>query len=271
MSTNIASWWCYDTVFVIDKWFLSVILTNFMFSVSSSCIQQKPQFVNGAEKLVSYPYHMTLKTCMGHVQVWAIGPWAKSPPFQCCYFDMHFQYWCQNISTENSMVWHLMEIINDKLTSLQVPSYYLTHRGWATHICISNLTIIGSDNGLSPGQCQAIFWTNAGILLIWPLGTNFGEMIIEIHAFSFKKMYLTMSSVKRWPFCPSLNQLNQCIFNWNASLPETVLTKIYHTIWCHWQQWIKIWIKCIQVEYKHTMGQPIHFLVENSAFLFCGR
>ena len=32
---------------------------------------------------------------------------------------------------------------------------------------------IGSDNGLSPDQCQAIIWTNAGILLIGPLGTNF--------------------------------------------------------------------------------------------------
>ena len=34
------------------------------------------------------------------------------------------------------------------------------------HICISKLTIIGSDNGLSPGRRQAIIWTNARILLI---------------------------------------------------------------------------------------------------------
>ena len=31
------------------------------------------------------------------------------------------------------------------------------------HICISKLTNIGSDNGLSPGQRQTIIWTNAGI------------------------------------------------------------------------------------------------------------
>ena len=42
-----------------------------------------------------------------------------------------------------------------------------------THICVSKLTNIGSDNGLSPGRRQAIIWTNAGILLIGPLGTNF--------------------------------------------------------------------------------------------------
>ena len=32
----------------------------------------------------------------------------------------------------------------------------LTHWGWVTHICVDNLTIIGSDNGLSPGRRQAI-------------------------------------------------------------------------------------------------------------------
>ena len=37
---------------------------------------------------------------------------------------------------------------------------------------VVKLTIIGSDNGLSPGRRQAIIWTNAGILLIEPLRTN---------------------------------------------------------------------------------------------------
>ena len=60
----------------------------------------------------------------------------------------------------------------------------LTHWGRVTHICVRNLTIIGSDNGLSPGRRQAIIWTNAGILLIGPLGTNFSEILIEIHIFS---------------------------------------------------------------------------------------
>ena len=64
------------------------------------------------------------------------------------------------------------------------------------HICVSNLTIIGSDNGLSPGRRQAIFWTNDGVLLIRPLGTNFSEILIEIQASSFRKMYLKMSSAR---------------------------------------------------------------------------
>ena len=76
-----------------------------------------------------------------------------------------------------------------------------------THICISRLTITGSDNGLSPGWRQAIIWTNAGILLIGPLRTNFSEHLIAILTFSFMKMLLKVSSVKWGPFCLGLNVL----------------------------------------------------------------
>ena len=79
----------------------------------------------------------------------------------------------------------------------------LTHWGRVTHICVSKLTIIGSDNGLSPDRRQAIIWTNAGILLILTLGTNFSE----IRALSFKKMELKMASAKWRPFCLGLNVL----------------------------------------------------------------
>ena len=63
------------------------------------------------------------------------------------------------------------------------------------------------DNGLSPERRQAIIWTNAGILLIGPLGTNFSEILIEIYTFSFKKRHLKMSSGKWRPFCLGLNVL----------------------------------------------------------------
>ena len=78
---------------------------------------------------------------------------------------------------------------------------------WADHICVFNLTTIGSDNVLSPGRHQAIIRTNAGILLIGPLGTNFCEISIGIQAFSFKKMHAKMSSVKWRSFCLGLNVL----------------------------------------------------------------
>ena len=83
----------------------------------------------------------------------------------------------------------------------------LTHWGQVTHVCVSRLTTIGSDNGLSPGQRQAIIWTIAGILLIGPFETNFSEILIEIHAFSFRKMHWKMSGKWR-PFCLGINLLN---------------------------------------------------------------
>ena len=83
----------------------------------------------------------------------------------------------------------------------------LTHWGRVTHICVIKLTIIGSDNGLSPGRRQAIIWTNAGILLIGPLGTNFSENLIEILKLSFTKIRLKVSSAKCRPFCLGLNVL----------------------------------------------------------------
>ena len=84
---------------------------------------------------------------------------------------------------------------------------HLTHWGRVTHICIGKTTIIGSDNGLAPGRRQAIIWTNAGILSIGLLGTNFIEILIGIQTFSFKKMHLKMSSAKCCQFCLSLNVL----------------------------------------------------------------
>ena len=56
-----------------------------------------------------------------------------------------------------------------------------------THICVGKLDIIGSDNGLSPNRRQAIIWTNAGMLLVEPSGTNVSEIRIAIN--TFKKIH----------------------------------------------------------------------------------
>ena len=72
----------------------------------------------------------------------------------------------------------------------------LTHWAkWRLYASI-NLTITGSDNGLSPGRRQVIIWINARTLLIGRLETNLNEISIEIYIFSFKKMHLKMSSGK---------------------------------------------------------------------------
>ena len=66
-----------------------------------------------------------------------------------------------------------MDIVNTSIIISQSACLHdlrllLTHWGRVTHICVGKLTIIGSDNGLSPGRHQAIIWTNTGILLIEP-------------------------------------------------------------------------------------------------------
>ena len=106
------------------------------------------------------------------------------------------------------------------------PSILLTHWGRVTHICVSDLTRIGSDNGLSPGRHQAIIRTNAGVLLIRPLGTNFSEILIEILIFSFKKMRLKVSSAKRRPFCLGLNVLTKP--------PSNHIITLTHPPWTKW-------------------------------------
>ena len=91
-----------------------------------------------------------------------------------------------------------------------------THWGWVTHICISKLTIIISDNGLSPGWCQPIIWTKAEILFIWPSGRNFCE--ISIHAFSFKKMHLKKVAILSQPQCVK-GIIQLMLHKCNASYP----------------------------------------------------
>ena len=76
-----------------------------------------------------------------------------------------------------------------------------------TQTFVGKLTIIGSDNGLSPGRYQAFIWTNAGLLLVRHAGTNFSEILIGIETFSFKKMHMKMSSAKWRSFCLGLNVL----------------------------------------------------------------
>ena len=90
-----------------------------------------------------------------------------------------------------------------------------------THICVNKLTIIGSDHGLSHGRRQAIIWTR--ILLIRTLETNFSEILSEIHSFSFKKMYLKMSSAKWRLFRLCLNALKGAwtMNEWMICAPNT--------------------------------------------------
>ena len=107
---------------------------------------------------------------------------------------------------------------------------HLTHWGRVTHKCVGNLTIIGSDNGLSPGRRQAIIWTNVRILLFGPLETNCSEIWIEVNIVSYMKMHWKISSVKLRTICLGLNVISR-------SVGPMVTT------WTKWTTYIKWYFK----------------------------
>ena len=131
--------------------------------------------------------------------------------FNVWFEDLSARSRYQRAETSNYMPQNLWDVITCPcpiyLLLATQACIWLTHWGRVMHLCIGKLTIIGSDNGLSPGRRQAIIWTNAGIFLIGPLGTNFREILIEILTFSFKTMHLKMLSGKWRPFCLGLNVL----------------------------------------------------------------
>ena len=123
------------------------------------------------------------------------------------------------------------------------------------HTCVGNLTIIGSDNGLSPGQCQAIIWTNTGILLIGPLGTNFSEILIEIYA--FENALWKMVAISSRPQCVNSLRLGDILASGNntgRSFIGSVNSWASDTIW--WQGYVS---KLAQVMTFCLMA-PGHYL-----------
>ena len=148
-----------------------------------------------------------------------------------------------------------MEIDGSPMVSLYTRTT-LNHWGRATHICVGKLTIIGSDNGLSPGRRQAIIWTIAGILLIGPLGTNFSEILIGIQTFSFKIMRLKVSSAKWRPFCLGLNELmkvSTCcdVFKSVSCWPGLSHSSKRSMSWWCVSRRISIWTNGVLVEPNH--------------------
>ena len=106
------------------------------------------------------------------------------------------------------MCHHALSTWRSNFLSYALPSYIwpcriestvsqLTEDEWRIYASV-NCTSFGSDNGLSPGRRQAIIWPNAGMLLIWPLGTKFSEKCI-------------WKSSRKWrPFCRVFNVLSSC-------------------------------------------------------------
>ena len=89
------------------------------------------------------------------------------------------------------------------------------------NICVGNLTIIASHNGLPPGRRQAIIWTNARLLSIGTLRTYYSEILIKIQQLWLTKIHLKMSSAKRRLYYLGPNVL-RC--RYLASLPSKAMS-----------------------------------------------
>ena len=101
-------------------------------------------------------------------------------------------------------------------------------------LCVGNLTIIGSDNGLSPGRRQAIIWTNGEIL--WNFDQNW---YIYIQENAFENVFCEMASIlsqpqqsgtkpnlvaKIWP--PNLVTI--CV--WLPKMVDNVSSQFHHLV-----------------------------------------
>ena len=105
--------------------------------------------------------------------------------------------------------------------------HILTHWGRVTHICVGDLTIIGSDNGLTPGQHQSTIWTNAGILLIRTLGNLKRNSYTPIKENAFENVVWKMAAILSRP---------QCV-NWINSMYEGI--SIVNEVLLGWYQHIE--------------------------------
>ena len=134
----------------------------------------------------------------------------------------------------------------------------LNHWGRVMYICVGKLTIIASDNDLSPGRRQAIIWTNTGILLIGPLGTNFNEILIEIQTFSLMKIRLKMLSAKCCPFRLGLNVLILIQENAFANVISVSLSMMIPALWCDHLQ--MAYVSCsVCCPCEHWTGKLCHW------------
>ena len=131
-------------------------------------------------------------------------------------------FWSGHYHGCNIFVWNWSNAMDIWSTQRILMACWLTHWGRVTHICISQIIIIGSESGLSPDWRQAIIQNNDGILLFGPLGRNFSEISVEIYSFSFENMPLKASGKWR-PSCLGLNILSrpQCVNHQGISSHST--------------------------------------------------
>ena len=105
-----------------------------------------------------------------------------------------------------------------------------------THICVSNMTIIGSDNSLSPERPQAIIWLNAGILSLCfdPWERTSGKCwskFIDFHSKnSFENVVCEMAVTLFWPHCAKFVPICNRKSRHSFSMEKAMVLAIAYTL-----------------------------------------
>ena len=111
--------------------------------------------ISGDARIWMSPRHgiLIMYDKLGNMYTCTLQPVLKTGVHTLLYFSANT--W--EVSLTCSYINSLINLFMVRYSSTNNISFKkLTHWGWVTHICAGNLTIIGLDNGLSPGRRQAI-------------------------------------------------------------------------------------------------------------------
>ena len=133
---------------------------------------------------------------------------SHSQPGYYFYYCMQFDIWLLRANYKKCQLpWCYIDVNGSRKERARSERHVNSLKPSDAYICIRKLIIIGSDNGLPSGRRQANIWTNPGILLIGPLGTNVSEILIEIPTFSSKR---PLKIYAKWRlFCLGFNVLTR--------------------------------------------------------------
>ena len=136
---------------------------------------------------------------------------------------------CQQLSYQLQQqltgAWFPQEFITDK----PVPwsSATLTRWGRVTHICVGNLTIIGSENGLSSPGRNIVDWTPRNILQ-WNVNRN-SYIFIQVNP--FENVVGKMAAILSRPQCVK-SSLNLARYGFAVPNDFSLRLNAYHCVYC---------------------------------------
>ena len=207
-----------------------------------------PLWLSHGTKLITWNIIFVITDRMQHLWMWSY-----SLNLHWCTLAVKFVNWCPNDITLLITLWLQNPFLSDLLKFLAwtldidvlvkmwyfmwIFFLYLLLQGFDLNdIYLSmNWDGIGSGYGLSPVQHQAITWTNAALLSVGHLGTNFSEIWIVILSFSVKKIHLKMFPGSQ-PSCLSLNVLIKIPESWIHDIALNKRMNNTDCIWTHKRQ-----------------------------------